>query len=354
MSSVWLPPVQRIPDETILGDARLTNYLAASAIAVLVADYFATIHEEVEFVWNRRWSIPSFLYLWVRVVLFDLFLGFTEIIQNRYMTMLTVISCLLFMFKEINSDNSPSASNRDRPANIQPTHRCRAFIAEGLVSTLLVISFDLMLTLRVWVLYGKTRRGAWLLFPLLLAELGSMLVILLLPATYLNEFVHLGPRLPGCYFTTTVMRGPYFALFAAPPLFVTFLMFILTVYKCSKVLSKDKSIDMPIITLFMRDGIIWFVIVFGIDGAQMIVWAMGRATLTQVLIIPSLVLYSLVSSRVILNTKSLSGSSAERDDEARCETKQLLPDSPVESDDGGSPSVVDRLLGDDSQPRMAA
>ncbi|KAJ7038955.1 hypothetical protein C8F04DRAFT_1088049 [Mycena alexandri] len=321
MSSVWLPPAQRIPDNTILDDARLTNYLAASAIAVLVADHFATIHEEVEFVWSRRWSIPSILYLW-----------------NRYMTMLTVISCSLFMFREIDSNN-----------------RCRAFIvAEGLVSTLLVISFDLMLTLRVWVLYGKTRRGAWLLFPLLLAELSSMLVILLLPATYLNDFVHLGPRLPGCYFTTPVIRGPYFALFATPPLFVTFLMFILTVYKCSKVLSTDKSIDMPIITLFMRDGIIWFVVVFGIDGAQMIVWAMGRATLTQVLIIPSLVLYSLVSSRVILNTKSLSGSSAEDDEEAQRETKQLLPDSPVETDDARSPSVVHRLLGAASQSRMAA
>ncbi|KAJ7719844.1 hypothetical protein B0H16DRAFT_1897062 [Mycena metata] len=327
MSSVWLPPAQRIPDETILGDARLTNYFAASAIAVLVTDYFATIHEEVEFVWNRRWSIPSSLYLWVRVVLFDLFLGFTEIIQNRYMTMLTVISCLLFMFKEINSDNTYVSH--------QPF-----IVAEGLVSTLLVISFDLMLTLRVWVLYGKTRRGAWLLFPLLLAELGSMLVILLLPATYLNDFVHLGPRLPGCYFTTPVMRGPYFALFAAPPLFVTFLMFILTVYKCSKVLSKDKSIDMPIITLFMRDGIIWFVVVFGIDGAQMIVWAMGRATLTQVLIMRS------VSCLIFPGILT--------DEEARCETKQLLPDSPVESDDGGSPSVGDRLLGAASQPRMAA
>ncbi|KAJ7161211.1 hypothetical protein C8R46DRAFT_1106732 [Mycena filopes] len=319
MSSYWLPPAQRIADETILADARLTNYLAASAIAILVAEYLGTIDDEIEFVWNRRWSIPSFLYLW-----------------NRYMTVFTVLSCSLYMFREIDSNNT-----------------CRAFIvAEGLVSTLLVVSLDLMLTLRVWVLYGKTRRAAWLLFPLLIAELGSMLVILLLPATYLNDFVHLGPTLPGCYFTIPVMRGPYFALFAVPPLFVTFLMFILTVYKCSMVLTKDKSIDMPIVTLFMRDGIIWFVVVFGIDGAQLVVWAMGRATLTQVLIIPSLVLYSLVSSRVLLNTKSLSGTSTAEDD-VEAQTEKLLPDSPVESDEGASPSVHQRLLGPASRPRGA-
>ncbi|KAJ7123615.1 hypothetical protein C8R44DRAFT_151027 [Mycena epipterygia] len=104
-----------------------------------------------------------------------------------------------------------------------------------------------------------TRRMAYILFPMLLAELVSMLVILLIPATY--HSVHY-----------PVMRGPYFAFYALPPLLVTFAMFILTVYKCSKTLYLDKSI-----------GIVWFVVVFGIDGVQMFVWATGRATLTQVL-----------------------------------------------------------------------
>jgi hypothetical protein len=40
-------------------------------------------------------------------------------------------------------------------------------------------------------------------------------------------------------------------------------MFILTAYKCSRLLRADKSNPMPLVTLFLRDGIIWFVVVFG-------------------------------------------------------------------------------------------
>ncbi|KAJ7153030.1 hypothetical protein C8R43DRAFT_1126881 [Mycena crocata] len=260
-SVLWTPTPtapQTNPNATIVSDARLTNYLAASAVAILIADYFATVDQET--------THTIFFQLW-----------------NRYSTIITVMSCATFMFKEIKSNKT-----------------------EGLVSTLLVASFDLMLTMRVWILYGKTHRMAWILFPMLVAELALMLVILLLPATYLDDFVHLGPVLPGCYFTVPAMRGPYFAFYALPPLLVTFAMFILTVYKCIKTLRRNKNVEMPIVTLFLRDGIIWFIVVFGVDGVQMLVWATGRATLTQVLIIPCLVLYSLVSSRVLLNTKSLS------------------------------------------------
>ncbi|KAJ7092367.1 hypothetical protein B0H15DRAFT_171359 [Mycena belliarum] len=203
-----------------------------------------------------------------------------------------------------------------------------------------------MLVLRVWILCGKTRRMSYILFPMLLAEFVSMyskacafcvrtskitlrLVIVLLPTTYLTEFIHLGATLPGCYFITPVMRGPYFAFYAFPPLLVTFTVFMLTIYKCIKALRSDISADMPIITLILRDGIIWFIVVFGVDGTQMLVWATGRATLTQVLIIPSLVLYSLVASRVLLNTRSLSKSKECDEDQ---ESESLLPRSPSKRD----------------------
>ncbi|KAJ7447280.1 hypothetical protein B0H11DRAFT_2082822 [Mycena galericulata] len=272
-SARWTPATQGIPDAVVVADARLTNYLAASAIAILLADYFAAVNEELDFVWKKRWSIPSILY-------------------NRYITIIAVISFAAFMFQEIQSNKV------GRPAYSLSRTSCTYFIvAEGLVSTLLVVSFDLMLIMRVWILYGKTRRMSYILFPMLLA-------------TYLSA-------LPGCYFTTPVMRGTYFAFYALPPMLVTFTMFIMTVYKCNKILHADKTVEMPLVTLFLRDGIVWFFVVFGIDGTQMIIWATGRATLTQVLII----LYSQVSSRVLLNTKSLSAANGDGSEES----EKLLP-----------------------------
>ncbi|KAJ7289275.1 hypothetical protein C8J57DRAFT_1277203 [Mycena rebaudengoi] len=293
----WIanPNAPPIPIEVIVADAQLTNYLAVAAISILVADYLSTVNQEINFVWRKPWSFPNVLYLW-----------------NRYIPLITVIACMTFMFSEIKSDNV-----------------CRSFIvAEGLVSTVLIGSFDFMLTLRVWILYGKSRRMAWMLFPLLVVEMGFMLVILLLPATYLSDFVHAGPILPGCYFTTPAMRGPYFSFFAVPPLVVTFIMFILTVYQCSKTLLTAKGISMPFMTLFLRDGVMWFLVVFAVAGAQMIIWAKGRATLTQVLILPSLTLYSMVSSRVLLNIKALATTNDSNEKLAAkicfCDEKQSL------------------------------
>ncbi|KAJ7879250.1 hypothetical protein B0H14DRAFT_3773874 [Mycena olivaceomarginata] len=262
-----------IPFEVVVSDARLANYFAASAFTVLFIDFISTLDEEINFVWNRPWSIPSGLY-------------------NRYTTLLAVTLSMPFMFREIESNHTYVFSNH--------SGICRSFIiSQGLVSTLLFGTFDLLLTLRVWILYGKTRRMAYILFPTLVGSRSS-----LIPETFLHEFVHLGPVLPGCYFTTPVITGPQFAFYA------TFTMFILTIHKCLATLRQDKRADLAIINLFLRDAMVWLVVVFFFYGAEMIIWATARPTLTQVLVVPSLALFSLISSRILLETRSLSTSSS--------------------------------------------
>ncbi|KAJ6582119.1 hypothetical protein B0H19DRAFT_1252256 [Mycena capillaripes] len=249
---------QVIPPNIVVADGRLANYFAASAFAILFVDFFSTIDEEINFVWKKPWSIPSGLYLW-----------------NRYMTLFTVILSMPFMFREVTSDHI--------------LHNCAAKASPRRYSS--EKERDLILgpiSFRVWILYGKTRRMAYILFSMLLFEMISMIVILVLPETYLREFIHLGPVLTGCYFTTPVMTGARFAFYALPPLLVTFTMFILTIHKCLATLRQDKLADLPIITLFLRDGIVWFIVVFFFYGAEMIIWATARATLTQVLVVPSL------------------------------------------------------------------
>ncbi|KAJ7314442.1 hypothetical protein DFH08DRAFT_431252 [Mycena albidolilacea] len=271
-----------IPFEVVVSDARLANYFAAAAFTVLFIDFISTLDEEINFVWNRPWSIPSGLYLW-----------------NRYTTLLAVTLSMPFMFREIESNHVPVAPSSSF-----------GWQSQGLVSTLLFGTFDLLLTLRVWILYGKTRRMAYILFPTLVVEMISMITVLLIPETFMHEFVHLGPVLPGCYFTTPVITGPQFAFYAVPPLLVTFTMFVLTIHKCLATLRQDKRADLAIINLFLRDAMVWLVVVFFFYGAEMIIWATARPTLTQVLVVPSLALFSLISSRILLETRSLSTASS--------------------------------------------
>ncbi|KAJ7148513.1 hypothetical protein C8R43DRAFT_1009190 [Mycena crocata] len=283
-------PRESTPYEVVVADSRLTNYLAASAFTVLFIDLFSTIDEEIDFVWRRPWRVPSILYLW-----------------NRYATLLVVTICMPFLFGEIQSDKS-----------------CRSFvITEGIASTLLFGTFDLMLMLRVWILYEKSPQMAYILFPILFVEMLSMIVILLLPETYPHEFYHIGPTLCGCYIKAPMMTGSSLAFYALPPLLVTFTLFILTIHKCILTLQPNKVAELPIVTLFLRDGIVWFVVVFFFYGTEMIIWAGSRSTLTQVLIVPSLALFSLISSRFLLHTKSLSSQSEADDDEE--EHERLLP-----------------------------
>ncbi|KAJ6529030.1 hypothetical protein DFH09DRAFT_156301 [Mycena vulgaris] len=111
------------------------------------------------------------------------------------------------------------------------------------------------------------------------AEMVSMLVIMLLLATYLDDFVILGPHYARPVFLIIrLSSAPCDVLDVHPDRL-----------QVQQILQTDKSIEMPVITLFLRDGIMRFIVVFGVDGTQMLIWARGRATLTQVLIISCLV-----------------------------------------------------------------
>ncbi|KAJ7923510.1 hypothetical protein B0H13DRAFT_61957 [Mycena leptocephala] len=325
---------QAIQPEDAVYDSRLANYFAASAFTILIIDFFSTINEEINFVWKKPWSVPSGLY-----------------VQSIYDS----VYCHSLDAVHVQGGYKRSRmwfhSGLDSPlTTMDILQTCRSFIiTQNLASTLLFGTFDLLLMLRS---VSKPRRSftpfmsnteldiirqvapdGYILFSMLFVEMISMIVILLLPETYLHDFIHLGPVLAGCYFSAPVMTGKQFAFYAVPPLLVTFAMFILTIHKCVATLRRDKLADLPIINLFLRDGIVWFIVVFFFYGSEMIIWATARATLTQVLVIPSLALFSLISSRILLETRSLSQSnSADAEDEDEEEYERLV--APGRAPDG--------------------
>ncbi|KAJ7079263.1 hypothetical protein B0H15DRAFT_518141 [Mycena belliarum] len=85
----------------------------------------------------------------------------------------------------------------------------------------------------------------------------------------------------------------------------TFVMFVLTLYKCCTTMRAEIHHVMPIWQLFLRDGVVWFVVVFVATGTELFIWATGRESLKQLLVSPALVVYSIVVSRTLLNIKEI-------------------------------------------------
>ncbi|KAJ7745652.1 hypothetical protein B0H16DRAFT_1726700 [Mycena metata] len=94
----------------------------------------------------------------------------------------------------------------------------------------------------------------------------------------LGQYFHIGPIIMGCY-SFNVPR--YFTYYAVPFSVTSFVMFCLTLYKCGLTLLDNRAVKMPLISLFLRDGVFWFLTIFAVSIAELILWARGRPSLAQ-------------------------------------------------------------------------
>ncbi|KAJ7682251.1 hypothetical protein DFH06DRAFT_290830 [Mycena polygramma] len=128
----------------LLADARMTNSLAVAGLVVVIVEHIANFRDEVELVWKARLSISSVFYIWI-----------------RYFTLFILSIDVSFMLQ-------PQTSDR----------LCQLFFfGQMATSTIIIISADLILVLRVWILYGRTRRLLYFMVPLIAAEMIAMIVV---------------------------------------------------------------------------------------------------------------------------------------------------------------------------------
>ncbi|KAJ7121432.1 hypothetical protein C8R44DRAFT_853061 [Mycena epipterygia] len=281
-------PQSPVPDELeklfeLIQDAKTTSYFAVAALIYLIYDHILSLDLEIEFIWKRRKSPASYVYIW-----------------NRYFTL--IITCIntSVILREIPTDIVCQIYTQVPLLLPFGTYAHHDHQFEGVSSTLIVAAVDVILLMRVWLLFGKSRRLLYFLIPLMLVEIGTMFFIAIFTINNANKYVHVGPLLPGCY-SFTVPK--FFTFYPVPSLIVTFTMFLMTVHNCKTRLGSTFSSrnTMPLVNLFLRDGIYWFLAVVAVNPPQIIIWAVARPTLTEMLIIPSIVVYSIIGSRVLLN-----------------------------------------------------
>ncbi|KAJ7770018.1 hypothetical protein B0H16DRAFT_1715646 [Mycena metata] len=277
-------------------DAKITSYFAVAALTFLIYDHVLAFDKEMTFIWTRRKSVASYIYIW-----------------NRYFTLIiTCINTSVFL-REMKTDKSDDDHD---PHSLTPS--CQIYTQFlGCSATFIVASVDAILLLRVWILFGKSRRLVYFLVPLMTAELGAMFFIAAYTIQHADQYVHAAPErvlfargskilhslsspVPGGSPSLFYPKNAEFKL----TLYKTFTMFVMTVHNCRVRLGatfRTRNNTMPLVHLFLRDGIYWFLAVVAVNPPQIIIWAVARPTLTDLLIIPSIVVYSIIGSRVLLN-----------------------------------------------------
>jgi len=181
---------------------------------------------------------------------------------------------------------------------------CQTYLlAEVVTATLVSMSVDCILVLRVWLLYGKPRKLLFVLIPLLIIEISAMLTFGFLTILPLKQFVDIGPLLNGCY-SLEVPR--LFTFYALPYFLMAILMFSMTAYKCGQHLRRTSRLaHMPVVTLFLRDGLFLFMAIMLYSVAEIIIWDRARASLAQLPVIPATAIPAVVGARILLNIKNL-------------------------------------------------
>ncbi|KAJ7152053.1 hypothetical protein C8R46DRAFT_1121860 [Mycena filopes] len=250
----------------LANDAQITSYVAAASLTLAIFEWFISLDREVDLVWSRRKSLVRWLYLW-----------------NRYFSLTMISYCTSVYIRQTPSNGSCFISQQ----------------VQGTSATIIIGTVDLILLLRIWILCGRSRRIAYALLALVIAEITAMLCITTLTVNNLAEFVHF-EFITGCY-SPDVPK--YFAAYPVPSLIVSFSMFCITLRICLRRIAASRALinTQSILVVFLRDGILWFLVVTLINPPQIGLWGWGRPTLIQVLMMPSLTAYSVIGGRVLLN-----------------------------------------------------
>ncbi|KAJ7649831.1 hypothetical protein FB45DRAFT_1017267 [Roridomyces roridus] len=97
-----------------------------------------------------------------------------------------------------------------------------------------------------------------------------------------------------------------FTFYALAPFLMSVLMFAMTAYKCGQhIRLKSSTAPMPVFTLFLRDGLFFFLAMMLVTTACMIVWHSARPTLAQMPAIPAVAIPAVLAGRILLNIKNL-------------------------------------------------
>ncbi|KAF8521184.1 hypothetical protein JB92DRAFT_1837837 [Gautieria morchelliformis] len=211
----------------LVHDSKATKYAIVASTALLYYDSLLTFSQEVDLVWRRRLGWGNILYWCISII------------------PLATICLFDVPFRIVSSS-----------------------------VTLWIVEFSL--AIRVWVLYNRSLT--------LLLSLGAIYAccIAVITVLHVQGLLHsqilslTGPFLSGC----SVPIPTWYYSINIPPLFTTFLLMILTLYRTLRTVRCMGSTEgMPLVAILLRDGLLNFSAVATILIVNILLVHVARATL---------------------------------------------------------------------------
>jgi len=259
----------------MLFDLRHAQYTCSAAVILLIYDCILTWDQEYKTIWKSKWTIGKVLFL-----------------VNRYGTFIVLVGDAKLY---IDPDASVSF--------------CKAWLLAGNVIELLVFAvIEAILVMRTFALFGKSKSVGIGLGTLAVVTILSEAVLLAIqykPVSFAkNPFAIFGcyAETQGCTTGPCLVAGKLFWL---PLVVCDASVCCLTLYRLYQ--HMRKPYPPALITLMLRDAIIYFVLILGINLANLIIW--NTAPLTRINLLPEITksLVSVLCSRLLLNIRDAVG-----------------------------------------------
>jgi len=234
----------------------------AGALGLLIYERLIVIQEEVDFIWTKKKGWITYLYVF-----------------NGWLALLWLSFDIIPLF----------------PGGLAPPNICSIYLmCDDIVTLLMTLSVQVVLQLRVWAVYGRSKSMLTFLIALSVLEAAVMISLIVVTITHIESLPVISTS-TGCYYEGLL---PLSAGFWVPAMIVEPILCLLVMKKALGSAQGRSRLSV----LLARDSLLYFVVVFAELLASTIVFAY-RPNYINIIMPWSSAIPSLMGSRLLLNTR---------------------------------------------------
>lgn len=251
----------------MLPQLNITTMFNVVAYTLFIYDFVLTFADEVERFWSRprrSWAFPLFTAI-------------------RYITLLGRVPAFAANFLPSRSGSRSSVCDG-------------LVLADQVTMGIVQVMCSIVMTLRVYAIYGENRRVLFLLFSIIGLAMGIGLC-----AVFFKPSLSTTPvQSHGCLHFISPRQSPGYAAAWSAQLFFDAMVFGLTIWKLLRMESMGRR---SLVDILLRDGAMYFAVMTAINAANIIIFIAGPPNMKSVLSSPTNMLCAILISRLMLNLR---------------------------------------------------